>query len=274
MQQCPKAAYPGLYLRRTRRGGTPMGNFKEHSFPAMAAEKINIIKEKNNLSFPTPRSHTDTAIPLPTSFPASRRRHGAPRYPLTCRPWGRGTEPRLQGASKTQDLLQNRRQGVSKKGKRKKKKKNETQHAQKKIRQRGKHERTKRQRCLSKERKNKAELSENPHLRLQEALAASVHLSGRSWPLPAAPRQTAGLHLTCARSGGFSRDRVGGLMSSKTGVSSPGSPDMVTGFSGVNAEASSGSRVRSTSPLLIPPVPLAPAPPGGKQLLFKNNIKK
>lgn len=63
-------------------------------------------------------------------------------------------------------------------------------------------------------------------------------------------------------------------MSSKTGASSPGSPDMVTGFSGVNAEASSGSGVRSTSPLLIPPAPLAPAPPAGKQILFKNNIKK
>lgn len=41
-------------------------------------------------------------------------------------------------------------------------------------------------------------------------------------------------------------------MSSKTEVSSPGSPDMVTGFSGVNAEESSGSGARNTSPLLIP----------------------
>lgn len=57
---------------------------------------------------------------------------------------------------------------------------------------------------------------------------------------------------SCARSGGLSGALAGGLMSSKTEVSSPGSPDMVTGFSGVNAEESSGSGAHNTSPLLIP----------------------
>lgn len=47
-------------------------------------------------------------------------------------------------------------------------------------------------------------------------------------------------------------------MSSKTGVSSWGSPDMVTGLSGANTAA-------STSPLLIPPRGDGPGPGNGEK---------